>query len=649
MESGVCIMDRYLISAIIILITSIGFLIVALLTTLLLLRKKSLIRGHVSVTLISGIIMPVFEFCLFCTGTYAFCQIVSGRWERVPLIASAFMFVYCLISVVNYIFLLKLFRNVEQLMETNKKQAANHTVLIDNISHEIRNPMNTIVGMTEILKKDQGILKTQGENIDALTQATASLLGVVNNIMDYTKIQCNKLDIIPTEYAVEDLLNIIIEKAQYSTKDANVDFVYEISPDIPRRLKGDDVRIIQAIYSLLQNSFRFTHVGVVAMRVSAQLINTDTTLLKIDVEDSGEGIPPEDVKTAYELFDESFQRGDSEKSTRLSLYIIKTIIEKMNGTISFNSVYNSGTVFTIAIPQHIEDSTPIGSFTASRENSGFKFIAPMAKVLVVDDSMVNLFVAKELLSNYEIEVTTATSGAESIKLVRENSFDMVFMDYLMPQMDGREALLKIRDLGDEYYKQLPIIALTAKNSPGGERVYIDEGFDGYLAKPLDMHELERSLLKFLPPEYINKIEGEKEKSNSANVEDKPWYKRLCSVLTDFDVKKGLEYCDYDYPSYINLLRVISTESSNQGARIRGFAENEDIENYTVAVHSMRNVAASAGDMKLSFICSEHETAAKNYDISYIKNHVNTLLSEYELFLLKIDTALQRENEILNKK
>ena len=648
MESGVCIMDITQITAALILIISICFLVVAMLTTMLVSRKWKLIKGHVNLTIVAAIIMPLFNLLIFCFGTYAFTQMVSGRWN-IPLIAAIFMLIYCVISVVNLLFLRNLFRNVEGLLTKNKKEAANHTILIDNISHEIRNPMNTIVGMTEILKKDQNVLKTQGENIEALSEATASLLGVVNNIMDYTKIQCNKLDIIPTEYAVEDLLNIIIEKAEYSTKDANVDFVYEVSPDIPRRLKGDDVRIIQAIYSLLLNSFRFTHIGVVAMKVSAQKINADTTLLKVDIEDSGEGIPPEDIKSAYELFDESFQRGDSEKATRLSLYIIKTIIEKMNGTISFNSVYNSGTVFTIAIPQHIEDTTPLGSFTAAKESSSFKFVAPMAKVLVVDDSMVNLFVAKELLSNYDIEVTTATSGAESIRLVRENSFDMVFMDYLMPQMDGREAQVQIRELGDEYYKQLPIIALTAKNSPVGERVYIDEGFNGYLAKPLDVHELDRALLKFLPPEYINKIEDENEEGDAANIEDKAWYKRLCSVLTDFDVKKGLEYCEYDYSAYINLLRVISTESSNQGSRIKGFAENEDVENYRVAVHSMRNVAASAGDMKLNFICSEHENAAKNYDISYIKNHVNTLLSEYEVFLFKIDTVLSRENEILNKK
>ncbi|MCR5429180.1 MAG: response regulator [Lachnospiraceae bacterium] len=641
-------MDIYKITGILILLTSICFLVVAVLTTSLVFRKKHLIRESVSFTMVASVIMPLFEFALFATGTYAFVMVFSSKWQ-IPVIAVIFLMIYCVISIINLLFLKNLFANIDRILEQNKKESAYHTIMIDNISHEIRNPMNTIVGMTEIIKKDPALSSSQSENIDNLSNATFALLGVVNNIMDYTKIQCNKLDIIPTEYAVGDMLNILIEKAEYSNKEANVDFVYEISPDIPRRLKGDDVRIIQVIYSLISNSFRFTHVGIVAMKVSSQLINNDTALLKVDIEDSGEGISPEDAKNAYELFDNSFQRGDNEKATRLSLYIIKTIVERMNGTISFRSAMGNGTVFTVAIPQNIEDPVPIGTFTPAKESSNFKFIAPMAKILVVDDSMVNLFVAKELLSNYNIEVTTATSGAESIKLVQENSFDMVFMDYLMPQMDGREAQIKIRNLGDEYYKGLPIIALTAKNSPGGERVYIDEGFDGYLAKPLDVHELERSLLKFLPAEYINKIEDDSSVCNANNVGEKPWYKRLCSVLTDFEVKKGLEYCEYDYTAYINLLRVISTESSNQGARIKSYAEAEDIENYRVAVHSLKNVASSAGDMKLSFICSEHENAAKNYDINYIKNHVNTLLSEYEVFRFKIDTALQRENEIMNKK
>ena len=640
-------MDIYKITGVLILITSLCFLVVAILTTSLVLRKKELIKQHISFTMVAGIIMPVFEAALFCTGTYAFTRIMADSWH-IPLIAALFMMIYCIISVFNFIYLRNLFDNVEKLMELNRKETASHITLIDNISHEIRNPMNTIVGMTEVIKKDPAISKSQSENIAALSDATLSLLGVVSNIMDYTKIQCGRLDIIPTEYATEDLLNIIIDKAEYANKEANVDFVYEISPDIPRRLKGDDVRIIQAIYSLITNSFRFTHMGVVTMKVNSQLLNNDTVLLKFDVEDQGEGIPPTDVASAYDLFDDSFQRGDSEKATSLSLYIIKTIIEKMNGTISFNSVYGQGTVFTITIPQQIEDPSTIGSFVPAKEGGNYKFVAPMAKILVVDDSMVNLFVAKELLANYDVEVVTATGGTESINLVRENSFDMVFMDYLMPQMDGREAMNHIRELGDDYYRQLPIIALTAKNSPGGERVFLDEGFDGYLAKPLDVHELERTLLKFLPPEYITKIDEDTE-DRSGNIEDKPWYKRLCSVLTDFEVKKGLEYCDYDYSAYINLLRVISSESTNQGSRLKGFADNEDIENYRVAVHSLRNVASSAGDMKLSFICSEHENAAKNYDIPYIKNHVNTLLSEYEVFLFKIDTVLQRENEILNKK
>ena len=218
-------MDIYKITGVLILITSICYLIVAILSLALVLGKKNLVKQNLSFTVMAGLIMPCFEAALFCAGTFMFTRIIAGEW-KVPLIAALFMMAYCFISVFNYLYLRNLFANVEKLMEMNRKEAASHINLIDNISHDIRNPMNTIVGMTEVIKKDPAISKTHGDNIAALSDATLSLLGVVSNIMDYTKIQCGKLDIIPTEYATDDLLNIIIDKAEYANKESNVDFVY---------------------------------------------------------------------------------------------------------------------------------------------------------------------------------------------------------------------------------------------------------------------------------------------------------------------------------------------------------------------------------------------------------------------------------------
>ncbi len=594
-----------------------------------------------------SVFMSLISLMMFAFTAVSAVKTFTEEWDT-PLFASIFVVSYCLISFINLLYQKSMLRNLRALDEKDKEHTSQHNILIDNITHEIRNPMNTIVGLTEVMRKDETLSKAQAANMEAIEDASMNLLSVVNNLIDYTKIQYNKLDIINTEYKSRDLLDLITDKAERMNHNGSVDFVIEIDPEIPDTLLGDDVRICQVICALIANSFKFTHAGIVSMKVGHQDLSLDTTLLKFDVEDTGGGIPEEEQYDIYIPATIPKYNGPTERSIRLSLYIIKTIVERMGGNVTYTSSSKVGTKFSVSIPQKIINKAPMGEYTLSELQDNYKFTAPLAKVLVVDDNMVNLFVAKELLSNYEIEVTTATSGAESIAFTRDNQFDIIFMDYLMPNMDGHEALLKIRENPGEYFKNVPIVALTAKNSPGGEKMYLDDGFAGYLPKPIEVHDLERILLRFLPSDYINKTEVNEKKVEDGNIEDKPWYKRLCSVLVDFEVMKGLEYCNYDYSAYINLLRVIYNESYNQSSRLKIYAEEEDMENYRIAVHSMKSVASAAGDMKLSFICSEHENAAKNFDVAYIKNHVNTLLSEYEVFLFRIDTILQRENEIMNK-
>ena len=623
------------------------FLVLGIISVITLIRNWSIMSVNGFGTVIVSLIMIILEFLMLAMTLFAGIKCYKDEWH-IPIVSAAFVIAYCFISFVNFMFMRGMLKNLKLIEEQSKTHTMQHNLLIDNISHEIRNPMNTIVGLTEVMKKDETLTKLQAENMEAISDASLSLLAVVNNLIDYTKIQYDRLDIICTDYKMRDLLDLITDKAEHMNHSGSVDFVVEVSPELPETVVGDDVRISQVICALISNSFKYTDTGVVTLKVSHNNLNLETTLLQFEVEDTGGGIPDDDKYDIYLPVAVPKFIGQSEKGTRLSLYIIKTIVEKMGGNISYSSKEKVGTKFRISIPQKIVSKNPIGEYTLSEVEANYKFTAPLAKVLVVDDNMVNLFVAKEILNNYEIDVMTATSGAESIALTRDNKFDIIFMDYLMPRMDGHEALLKIRELDGEYFKKVPIVALTAKNSPGGEKMYLDDGFGGYLPKPIDVHELERILLKFLPPDYINKLEVNKEKTDDGNIEEKSWYKRLCSVLIDFEVMKGLEYCNYDYASYINLLRVIYNESYNQTGRLKNYADEEDIENYRIAVHSMKSVASAAGDMKLSFICSEHENAAKNFDTAYIKNHVNTLLSEYEVFLFRIDTILQRENEIMNK-
>lgn len=541
---------------------------------------------------------------------------------------------------------LELYQNQSEYIKKTRN------VILSNISHEIRTPMNTIIGLTEVLKKDEQVPDTMQEKLDNMSQAAANLLGVVNNLIDFAKIESNKLDIIECDYNLKDVIQDVISKSTDLLADKSVEFLADVDANMPSVLHGDDVRITQAITNVINNACKYTHVGVITFRVGFKPVDRNRGIFHFDVEDTGIGISEDDKPYVFMPNNGEAANVDrTNKGAGLSMLITRSIIDKMGGYISFSSEPGVGTNFYIEIPQTIVSSDPIGSLddeTMMNAGERYMFTAPMAKVLVVDDNIVNLFVAKEILANYGMEIQTASSGPECIDLVNENYYDLIFMDYVMPGMDGHETLLKLRQPESEYFRRIPVIALTAQTTGGSERIYLDEGFQGFLSKPIDVHDLEKILLKFLPEEYVCMKEGIEPKIRQQQMDEKLWYKRLCSVLVDFDVKLGLEHCNNDYTSYLNLLRVIYNDSFQQSSKLREFVRSGDIDSYRISVHALKSVTASAGDMRLSFICEENENAAKNNDLTYIRNHVETLISEYESFLTQIDTILQRESEMMSK-
>lgn len=573
--------------------------------------------------------------------------------KHASLRETVIMFVGAAIAFLSLMYRKSLHEGMEKVAKRSETLKLARNTIMANISHEIRTPMNIIVGLTDIIKRNEEVPQSERDKLNEITEAGASLLGAVNNLIDFVKIESNRLDIIENDYNTKDMICEIIRKTTYMLKDKTVDFISDIDTTVPAVLHGDDVRIIQAVGNILNNACKFTSVGVVTLKVGYTMSNT-VAVLNITIEDTGCGISDENKKHVFSSCMSVDSRANREnRGAGLGLLITKSIIEKMSGSISFTSVEGKGTEFTVSIPQRIIDASPIGdvkSEFASSAESKFMFTAPMAKVLVVDDNMVNLFVAKEIMSNYEFEVQTASSGEECLKMAKENFYDIIFMDYVMPGMDGHETLLKLRRPENEHFKRMPVVALTAQIASGSERMYLDEGFQAYLSKPINVSDLEKVLLDLLPEEYICRKESSEcsVSETSGKLEDSVWYKRLESVLKDFDVAKGLGYCNNDYTSYINLLRVIFQDGYNQLTGLKDAYGKNDAEGYRITVHAMKSVSASAGAMRLSFIAQEHENAAKSGDFDYIRNHIGALISEYEAFLAEIDTLLQRENEMMQR-
>ncbi|MCR5431400.1 MAG: response regulator [Lachnospiraceae bacterium] len=534
--------------------------------------------------------------------------------------------------------------------------------LMLSVSHDIRTPMNSIIGLSEVILRRDDIPDDVREDIDNISVASSLLLGVVNNLIDFTKVENGQIEIIESEYNTRGFIDEIIHRAGNMLKGSQVEFLTDIDANLPIRLIGDEVRLVQAIANLVSNAGKYTHVGVITFRIACEK-ERDTAKLTFVIEDTGIGMKKGQKErylgySADEIIRDpkngalkgasslgSFTDDDS-KSVGLGLIITHSIVEKMGGKMYFNSEEGRGTSVTIEVEQKIAVDTPIGNFALMHKDTKkhYMFTAPMARVLVVDDNIVNLFVSKELLLNYEIDVTTAGSGAECLALVNNNYYDLIFMDYVMPEMDGRETLVKLRQRENDFARKIPVVALTAMVTNGGSKMYIDEGFQGYLSKPINVHDLEEQLLRLLPDKYIVR-KNVPEEVDEEPIEEKLWYKRISNILTDVDIKQGLLYSNNDYNSYLNLLRVIYNDSYTQIAKLNRFKEKINLDDFRVTIHALKSVTASVGADELSVICRTLETKAKEGDVAYIRGNIDGFIGKFDDFLRKIDMLLAREDEM----
>ena len=536
--------------------------------------------------------------------------------------------------------------------------------LMVSVSHEIRTPMNSIIGLSEVILRRDDIPDDVREDIENISVASGLLLGVVNNLMDFTKVETGQIEIIESEYNTRGFIDEIIHRAGNMLKGSQVEFLTDIDASLPIRLVGDEVRLVQAVANIISNSSKYTHIGVITFRISCTR-ERSTAKLVIVIEDTGIGMNKGQRERFMRYSNDEFVRDpqsgelrgasslsappedDQGKNIGLGLIITRAIIEKLGGNIYFKSEEGTGTSVTIEVDQKIAVDTPIGNFALLHKDTKkhYMFTAPLARVLVVDDNVVNLFVSKELFLNYEIDVTTAGSGAECLALVNNNYYDIIFMDYVMPEMDGHETLMKLRKRENEFARKIPVVALTAMVTNGGSKMYLDEGFQGYLSKPINVHDLEETLLRLLPDKYIVR-KNVPEEVDEEPLEEKLWFKRISNVLTDVDIKQGLMYSNNDYMSYLNLLRVIYNDSYTQVAKLNRFKEKIDLDEFRVTIHALKSVTASVGAGELSTMCKDLEQHAKDADSEYIRDNIGRFITGFEGFLRKIDTLLTRENEMM---
>ncbi len=559
---------------------------------------------------------------------------------------------------------------------------------LSNMSHEIRTPLNTVIGMNEMILREEDnpeIVNYAG----AIQNSANALLLLINDILDLSKIEEGKMEIVESEYElaslVADSYNMIIDRLDKKGLEA----VVKCDATLPKMLHGDMLRVRQVLINFLTNAVKYSEHGTVtftiesmsdedgqaaldAAGVPAEVTNAlaekdkdyPRIFLRMTVQDTGIGMTEESMSKLFQKF-ERFDLAHNQgiEGTGLGLSITKRLVDLMGGTIQVQSEYGKGSSFTAIIPQGIVDETPIGEFSPaswhySKTNTDeeCRFTAPKAKLLVVDDVEMNLKVFTGLLRRTKCQIDTALSGQECIAHAKKKKYDIIFMDHMMPGMSGVETLEELNKLGDYLNKDTPIIMLTANALSGEREKYLEMGFADYLAKPIRGDQLEKMVAKYLPENKVHREEADgtadtKDKADKAEKEDTKATAEepelgttsaedLKQKIPEMDVDEALEYCAGDEELLIDVLSEY-VESNRLDAMNQLFAD-EDWPNYQVEAHALKSTSLTLGFAELSAEGKELEFAVKEDHIDIIREKHARTMEHYQRVIDALRSALGGE-------
>lgn len=531
----------------------------------------------------------------------------------------------------------------EQAEQANIAKSA----FLANMSHEIRTPMNAIVGLSDIIMEESKGRKVYEYTCDIKASAH-NLLALINDILDLSKVEAGKMELVPTQYHVKSLVKEVLNMMDIVASQHGLMLESEYDMSIPCCYLGDESRIKQILINLLNNALKFTKKGHVKISVSGMQGETeDTECLIFRVEDTGCGIREEDFERIFENFKQiDSKRNRSAEGTGLGLSITRHLAELMQGTIKVESVYGEGSTFIVEIQQKIADARPLSEVPepeARKEMPLEPFTAKGCKVLVVDDNLINRKVARSFLQTYGLEIIEAESGMEAIELVHRTQFDIIFMDHMMPMMDAIEAVQIIRrDCGEN--GRLPVvIALTANAMEGVRENFLANGFQDFITKPIDRRAMHMALLKWIPEE--NRVAGGSWMDNLQANND--IFQKI--TIEGIDTDEMAVHYSGSLEEYNELLALYCLDGQRKLKVLQELWEERDYEGYGIEVHALKSASANVGAMRVSSRAKEQEKAVNRGDLTFVDSHASKLLAEYEEQLGHIQDYLEknRKEESIN--
>lgn len=525
--------------------------------------------------------------------------------------------------------------------DTGKKQhedAADRAknLFLAGMFHEIRTPINSIMGMNEMILRESTEEDIRAYAMGSQRSARA-LLSIISDILDYSDIESGRMEIVPVKYRLKDVVLGVLNIMSPLAAEKGLQLSLDADPSLPSELYGDDVRLKQILSNLVSNSVKYTNEGSISVTVSGER-DDGCLMLKMSVADTGIGIKPENIDKLFDAFSRFDQDSARQiEGTGLGLNITHSLLNMMGSRLTISSEYGAGSVFSFTVRQEIVSSEPVGMIetVASEEerSSSAMFCAPQASILVVDDNDMNRKVFKSLLKRTGVRITEADSGMKCLSLAENKHFDMIFLDHMMPVMDGIETFHRLRELED--CVRTPIIALTANAVSGARERYLSEGFTDFLSKPVSSEGLERMILRYLPEELITELQAEE----TVNAE-------IPSVtlpeIEGFNYNIARLYAADDY-FLLCSLEMFGESLSRTSALLRYYfpiagdsAENLDM--FRIQAHALKGTAAMVGAMQVSELAKTAEFAAKASDMGRINAITPILLDEAEKCLERVQAA-----------